>query len=169
MKCGVKRSLDSNADAMQPAEAPKVQALPNVRVGVGVIVRRPDGKILLGERLGSHGAGKFAFPGGHLEHGETFEDCALRELAEETGIELGSRPRHVATTNDVMMTEKKHYVTIFMLGEVSDEVEPQNLEPHKCKGWSWVTWQDIRDLPSSNKFLPINNLLEAGWCPSLKN
>ena len=56
-------------------------------VGVGVIVLR-DGLVLLGERIGSHGSRTWALPGGHLEFGETVEQCAAREVREETGLEL---------------------------------------------------------------------------------
>jgi 8-oxo-dGTP diphosphatase len=58
-----------------------------VRVGVGVMVLK-DGEVLLGLRNGSHGAGEWAFPGGHLEYMETFEDCAKRETLEECGVEI---------------------------------------------------------------------------------
>ena len=34
----------------------------------------------------SHGT--YQFPGGHLEEGETLEECLIREIKEETGIEL---------------------------------------------------------------------------------
>ena len=30
----------------------------------------------------------YQFPGGHLEEGETLEECLLREIEEETGIEI---------------------------------------------------------------------------------
>jgi 8-oxo-dGTP diphosphatase len=53
------------------------------KVGVAVIVVK-DTRILLGKRVNSHGSGTWQFPGGHLEFGEPIEDCAKRELFEET-------------------------------------------------------------------------------------
>jgi 8-oxo-dGTP diphosphatase len=57
------------------------------KVGVGVMVLK-NGKVLIGKRKGAHGAGEWAWPGGHLEYMESFEDCARREVMEETGIEI---------------------------------------------------------------------------------
>ena len=51
-------------------------------IGVAVIVVR-EGRVLLGKRKNAHGAGTWQFPGGHLEYGESIEDCARRELFEE--------------------------------------------------------------------------------------
>lgn len=128
-------------------------------VGVGVLVHRA-GKILLGRRTGSHGAGCWSLPGGHLEFGETPQTCACREVLEETGLRL-SLLHEGPWVNSVFDDEQKHYITIFMLAEASHG-EPQRLEPEKCEGWQWF---EPHALPAP-LFLPLAQLLEqhgAGW------
>jgi 8-oxo-dGTP diphosphatase len=47
-----------------------------------------DGRVLLAQRpQGKQLAGLWEFPGGKVETGETPEDCLVRELREEIGIE----------------------------------------------------------------------------------
>src|SRR5260221_9935739 len=111
-----------------------------VRVGVAVIITR-NNKVLLGRRKGSHGAGTWAFPGGHLEFGETIEQTAKRELLEETGLHaekiiLGPY------TNDIMQEENKHYITLFTIAE-NPVGEPEIKEPHKCEKWEWFDWNKL--------------------------
>jgi len=101
-------------------------------VGVGVMIMR-DGKILLGRRKGSHGAGEYAFPGGHLRYGETFEECAKRETREECGLEI-EIVRFLCVSN--IIKYGKHYVDIEILAE-SDCGEPKVLEPNKRLEWNW--------------------------------
>jgi len=56
------------------------------QVTAGIIEK--DGKILIARRKqGDSQAGKWEFPGGKLEPGETPENCLRRELREELGIE----------------------------------------------------------------------------------
>ena len=43
--------------------------------------------------------------------------------------------------------------------QVAAGCEPQNLEPDKCCGWSWVTWSEMSELPASRLFVPLQNLL----------
>ena len=128
------------------------------RIGVGVIIRK-DGKYLLGKRRNAHGDGSWSFAGGHLEFGETVEECARRETAEETGIELGE-VRFAGYTDDLFQEEGKHYVTMFVLSEWRAG-EPQTLEPEKCEGWQWFEWDDL----PTPLFLPIRNLLDTGYVP----
>ncbi|MBU0585085.1 MAG: NUDIX domain-containing protein [Alphaproteobacteria bacterium] len=57
-----------------------------VRPAVSVALRRGD-RLLLVLRARPPSRGYYAFPGGHVEEGETLEAAARRELAEETGLE----------------------------------------------------------------------------------
>ena len=55
--------------------------------GSSVVIRNDRGELLLQERR--HPAGRWAFPGGLMELGESTEDTARREVREETALELG--------------------------------------------------------------------------------
>lgn len=59
--------------------------------GVGVAVVE-DGRILLVRRGRGAGAGLWAVPGGRVEWGETLEEAAVREVREETGLEVRLGP-----------------------------------------------------------------------------
>lgn len=87
------------------------------RVGVGVIVLGKDGRFVLGRRAGSHGEGCWCLPGGHLEFSESFEECARREVLEETGMSV-KNVRLVGVSNGVLEGgEGGHYVTIVMAAD----------------------------------------------------
>jgi 8-oxo-dGTP diphosphatase len=101
-----------------------------------------DGKVLMTKRKGAHGEGEFAYPGGHMEYGESFEACAKREVKEETGIEI-SNVRFLRLAN-VKTYSGKHYVDI-ALGADWLSGEPSLLEPDKAEGWRWY---ELSDLPS---------------------
>lgn len=132
-----------------------------VRVGVGVIVIK-DNQILLGKRTGSHGAGSWAFPGGHLEVNENPEACAIREVAEETGLVI-TNLRRGPWTNDIFSAEGKHFITIYLLADwVSGQ--PKLLEPDKCSEWGWFDWKNLPE----PLFLTIKNLKKIQFNP-LKN
>lgn len=51
---------------------------------IAVVIR--DGQVLLVRRANPPDAGRWGFPGGKIERGETLAQAALRELKEETGI-----------------------------------------------------------------------------------
>jgi 8-oxo-dGTP diphosphatase len=56
---------------------------------------RKNGRLLLQERaLGRFGGGKWDCPGGKLRPGESPEECIVREVAEETGLRIGSPMFH---------------------------------------------------------------------------
>jgi 8-oxo-dGTP diphosphatase len=125
------------------------------RIGVACVVER-SGKVLLGQRKGSHAQGAWAFPGGHLEFGETVEACAKRELVEETGLIPGSA-RLGPWVENMMEEGQKHYITLFVFFD-NFQGEPQRMEPEKCQGWEWFSWDDL----PKPLFSPISSLLSIG-------
>lgn len=128
-------------------------------VGVAIFVRR-DGKFLMGLRKNSHSAGTWGLAGGHLEFGETFEECALRELREEVGDIVVQNIRFATASGDVFADVHRHYVTIFMVADyVSGEA--QLLEPDKFVSWEWFS---LDSLPNS-LFPSLKSTFDRGFNP----
>ena len=109
------------------------------KIGVGVYLVH-QGKVLFMQRNVEHGEGTWSPPGGHLEHGEHWFECAAREAMEEVGMEI-SEPRMFAVTNDVFPTGK-HYVTLHVEAKVASP-DFQNMEPEKHSKIAWFGWDEL--------------------------
>ncbi|KAK7964047.1 hypothetical protein PG988_011021 [Apiospora saccharicola] len=152
------------------------------RVGVGAMIRNvTTGRLLVGQRLSSHGHGTWQFPGGHLEYGEAVFACAERETLEETGLAVRAT-KLAAVINSVFSEAGKHYITLFVLCEPLDpDAQPQAMEPDKAGNWQWMEWSTVcewvkhhedhgGDWPAKRVFLPIRELVngkthETGFTP----
>ncbi|MDH6131250.1 8-oxo-dGTP diphosphatase [Kitasatospora sp. MAA4] len=103
-------------------------------IGVGVIVPAPDGRVLLGRRITAGEQPSWGLPGGKVDHGgESFEQAAARELAEETGIVLPSRRMRVL---GVLLDhlDGRARLTAAVLAPVCG-APALVTEPHACGGW----------------------------------
>ncbi|KAM7275694.1 hypothetical protein ACFE04_017560 [Oxalis oulophora] len=134
------------------------------KVAVVVFVLKGNKSVLLGKRRSSVGDSTFALPGGHLEFGESFEECGAREVKEETGLDI-QNIEFLTVTNNVFLEQPKpsHYVTIFLRATLAnpDEEIPQNPEPDKCHGWDWFDWDNL----PSPLFWPLEKMVKSGFNP----
>ena len=116
---------------------------PRPRIGIGVILLNPEGQVLIGKREGSH-APYWSIPGGYLEPGESFETAAIREVKEETGLDIVN-PTVLCVVNNLetWKAEGLHVISVCLLAkEFSGTLTL--MEPEKCSGWEW---HDPADLP----------------------
>lgn len=83
----------------------------------------------------------WSFPKGHMEAGESEMQTALRELAEETGLQATLVPdAKVAFSYDIPPLTHKQIV--LFLGEVNGDVIPQEKE---IAGYRWVGSDALRE------------------------
>jgi ADP-ribose pyrophosphatase YjhB (NUDIX family) len=127
-------SLDARRAARRYPDRPIVAVL-------AVVLR--DERALIVQRAQQPNAGRWGFPGGVLELGETVAEGAMRELAEETGVvaeAAGWLNVHDAVSRDADGRVQFHYVLIAMRGiwrsgegEAADD----------AAATAWVTREEI--------------------------
>lgn len=120
------------------------------RVGVLAVVRR-DGRVLLVRRRNPPDAGKWGFPGGAQELGETVAEAARRELAEETGVEavpLGVLDVIDAVTRDEAGRIRFHFTLIAVLMEWR---AGEGIAADDAEAVAWATRGDIDGLFCSER------------------
>ncbi|EHK39756.1 hypothetical protein TRIATDRAFT_19039, partial [Trichoderma atroviride IMI 206040] len=120
---------------------------PNPRVGVSALIQNEKGEFLVGERMGSHGAGTVQTPGGHIDFGEEqLYKVAEREVMEETGLEVTAE-RILTITNDVFNDEAKHYITTWIICTMKNpDAKPKRMEPKKCMWWAWKSSKELAEM-----------------------
>ena len=127
-------------------------------IGVGVMILE-DNKILLGLRNPDKikasselkGEGTWTMPGGKLEYMETLKECAIREVKEETNLDI-SNLELISLSDDIKDTA--HYVTAgFLVTDYSNELK--TMEPETIIKWNWF---DLNNLPI-NLYEPSKKLI----------
>lgn len=127
-------------------------------VGVAIIITKSN-QVLLMKRKGAHGRGTWSTPGGHLEIGESPEECAVREAKEEVGMDVVD-VRFRAVTNDIFDEQGKHYVTLWMDGKSINE-KPTIVAENEVEEIGWYGWDELPE----PLFLPLENLIKKNSYP----
>ena len=107
----------------------------SIEVSAALIFR--NGKLLITQRHAkSHLGGLWEFPGGKREAGETFEQCLIREIREELGVEIavGELFEEVAHRYPEKSVHLKFFVCRLVAGE------PQPLD---CAAVKWVAKAEL--------------------------
>jgi mutator protein MutT len=114
-----------------------VTTTPIIDVAAGLIFR--DGKLLITKRYDdAHLGGLWEFPGGKREPQETFEQCLVRELREELGIEVtvGGLVESVTHEYPGKTVHLKFFVCVWQ------KHEPQALGCSQCK---WIKAEELKE------------------------
>jgi 8-oxo-dGTP diphosphatase len=116
---------------------------------VSCAVIEKHGKILIARRKsGDQMAGKWEFPGGKIEPGETPEQCLKRELLEELGVEIAVDEFICSST------WKYDHATIKLLAFKATLISGE-LILHDHAEISWVTPQELADYDFPEADVPI--------------
>ena len=128
-------------------------------VGVGVVFVR-QGRVFLAKRRGAHGEDTWASAGGHLEFGESLEDCARREAMEELGVEVGEL-RVLCLSN--IVAYDRHYVDVEFLGDIEGQEPAPTASDGSFTEYGWYPLSDPPKPLFEPMRLAIDSLLSGRW------
>ncbi|HVB51291.1 MAG TPA: NUDIX hydrolase [Acidimicrobiales bacterium] len=111
-----------------------------IRAAGGIVTRTTLGGRIEVACIYREARGDWTFPKGKLEYGETFDEGALREVLEETGMHCRIE-RFVGTTTYTHRKGKSKIVVYYLMSADDGEFQP-NDEVDEMK---WLALEDVRD------------------------
>jgi len=107
-----------------------------------------DGKVLMQKRFNTgYEDGKYSLPAGHVDAGENFTQCVIREIKEEITIDLDVKDLkavHMMHRNSGEGEIGNRIDVFFTADKWQGEIK--NNEPHKCDDLSWF---ELDNLPEN--------------------
>lgn len=114
---------------------------PAVTADCIVITKEPDPKVLLIERGDEPFKGCWAFPGGFMNMDETTEQCAIRELEEETGLKV-SKVYQIGAYSKVDRDPRGRTITVAYLAIIDEPITVVGQDDA-----AEAKWWPLSDLP----------------------
>lgn len=140
-----------------------------IGVGIGAIIINNEGKLLLTKRglKAQNEIGKWTFPGGTLEFGESFEQCIKREIKEELCVNI-EVVKQIAPFNHLIPLEKQHWVALGFICKISHGI-PEIQEPEKHETFGWFSLKEAKKLDLNSAALSRIEQLQRDYPHGLPN
>lgn len=130
------------------------RAIPNTRVSV--IVINGEGQILLVKHR--KGARQYwVLPGGRLEYGEDFQECGVREVKEETGLDVEIE-KIVFLSEAIAPDRSRHIVNVFLCAKLTGGTMKIGNEPVLAA----VEFMSLEELKNLTLYPPVGAQILAG-------
>lgn len=128
------------------------------------MVSDPNGRVLVQERVGTAWDG-IAFPGGHVEPGESFVESVIREVLEETGYRIKA-PALCGIKQFTMENGGRYVILLFKSSQFEGSLHPSSegnvfwLERTKLKEYVLA-----RDMDTMMNLFDCEELSEFYYAP----
>lgn len=120
-------------------------------IGVGAVIIC-DGKILLEKRKGEPGRGKWTVPGGLVELGESAEQTVMREVKEETNLEV-EQPKLIDVVNNVTLDEDGRIKYHFLIVDYFVKLKGGKLKAaDDAAELKWVKFSEVENYDLTKSF-----------------
>jgi len=119
--------------------------------GVGAVIIC-KGEILLEKRKGEPGRGKWTVPGGLVELGESAEQTVIREVREETNLEV-EQPELIDVVNSVTTDENGKIKYHFVIVDYFVKIKGGTLKAaDDAAELSWVKFSEVENYDLTRSF-----------------
>jgi 8-oxo-dGTP diphosphatase len=121
---------------------------------VAVVVVWHEGKFLLGKRSIEPGKGKWSFFGGYVQRGEKVEEAAMREVKEETNLDVQLE----GLIGIYSERGDPHVLIVYQASVSNDQVNTLAVQAEEVSELSFFTWEELPPLA-----FPVDAQILQDW------
>lgn len=110
-----------------------------------------DSRILVQEKIGTNYEGGLVFPGGHIEEGESLIESVIREMKEETGLNIYN-PQPCGYKDWILDDGTRYIVLLYKTDKYDGQI--------KSSEEGRVFWLDRKDIKDANLIWNMRELLD---------
>lgn len=114
-----------------------------IGVGVGAFILNENNELLLQKRAVPAEKDHWCIPGGRLEMFETLEYAVIREVKEETDLDI-KVIRLMGVCDHIIQDENAHWVAMSYLCKI-EKGNPKIMEPDKASDMKWFALNELPD------------------------